>query len=151
MTNDLNNVQLIGRLTGKPDLKYLPEGSPVAKFSIAVNSVYYDKNKNKCEYVSFIEITVWGKQGENCNKCIDKGSQVAIIGELRQDRWETDNGKRSKLKVIARSVQFLSSPQKKQSQSNDPEYYHYPAENDNNIPITESEPNLFDENSREVV
>ncbi len=100
----MNSVCLVGNLTRKPEIRYTPDGTPVAKFSIAVNEGYGDKQK-----AHFFDIDVWDKRAENCEKYLDKGSKVAVQGRLRQERWEaSDGGKRSRVVVNARDVMFLS-------------------------------------------
>ena len=116
MSQDLNSVNLIGRITKKPELKYLANGTAVCKFDIAVNDDYFSKEKNETiKNVSFFNVTVWGKSGENVTNYTDKGSQVAVAGKLQQQSWETPEGsKRSRIIIVASRVQFLSSSKKKE-------------------------------------
>lgn len=108
MASDLNNVMLIGRLTADPVLKYLPNGSAVAEFSIANN--YYVSSKNSTD-ANFFEIVAFGKMAETVSKYLTKGKQVAITGSLRQDRWQDKdtNSPRSKVRIIMSSMQMLGS------------------------------------------
>ena len=106
MSNDLNHVTLIGRLTRDAELKYLSSGTPVCKFSIAVGKKV-KKGDNWEDDVSFLEIVLWGKSGESINQYLVKGKQVAIDGELHQNRWEKDGQTHSKIEIIASSVQLL--------------------------------------------
>ncbi|MCF8720858.1 single-stranded DNA-binding protein [Nitrospina gracilis] len=106
----VNKVFLLGNLTRDPELRYTPSGAGVASFGLAVNRRYKVGNENK-EEVCFVDITVWGKQGENCVEYLSKGSQVMIEGRLQFRSWETDDGqKRNKLDVVASNVQFLGKP-----------------------------------------
>ena len=104
-----NKVLLMGNLTRDPELRYIPSGTAVAKFGLAVNRDYVDKQSGeKKENVCFVDITVWGKQAETCNQYLSKGRPVFIEGRLEFSSWETKEGdKRSKLEVIAERVQFL--------------------------------------------
>ena len=104
MANDLNNVILVGRITAEIELAYTPSGAAYSNFSLAVNRKYNDK-----EEVSFINCTSWNKTAEIMSQYCKKGSQVAVSGELIQDRWEKDGQKQSKIKVVVRNVQFLST------------------------------------------
>ncbi|MCB0383783.1 MAG: single-stranded DNA-binding protein [Bdellovibrionales bacterium] len=104
---NLNRVLLIGRLTRDPELRYTPNGSAVADFGLAVNKNWKDKDGQKQEEVCFIDIVVWGKSAENCHKYLDKGRMAFIEGRLKLDTWEKDGQKRSKLHVVADTVQFL--------------------------------------------
>ncbi|KXZ40037.1 single-strand DNA-binding protein [Alkalithermobacter thermoalcaliphilus JW-YL-7 = DSM 7308] len=104
----MNNVALVGRLTKDPDLKYIPGGTAVATFSIAVNREFTSKEGKR--EVDFINIEVWNKQAENCANYLSKGSLVSVQGALRVDRYETSTGeKRTIAKVKATRVEFLGS------------------------------------------
>ena len=103
---DINRVTLIGRLTRDAELKYLPSGAAVTKMSIAVNR----KKKTGDQWTdkaSFFDVSLWGKVGESLSQYLVKGKQVAIDGELVQDRWEQDGQKRSRVSVSARTIQLL--------------------------------------------
>ncbi|MBI3582904.1 MAG: single-stranded DNA-binding protein [Nitrospinae bacterium] len=103
----LNKVFLMGNLTRDPELRYTPNGSAVASFGLAVNRKYKQGDAVKDE-TCFVDITVWGKQAENCAEYLSKGRGVLIEGRLSYRSWETDEGqKRSKLDVVANNVQFL--------------------------------------------
>ncbi|MBI4666819.1 MAG: single-stranded DNA-binding protein [Nitrospinae bacterium] len=103
----LNKVILIGNLTRDPELRYTPSGMAVAKFGLAVNDRFKQGEEWK-ERVNFIDIVVWGKQGENCSEYLSKGRPVCVEGRLSYSTWETEDGqKRSKLEVVAERVVFL--------------------------------------------
>jgi single-strand DNA-binding protein len=104
-----NRVILAGNLVRDPEIRYLPSGTSVTSFGIAVNHRYKQNNELK-EEVSFFDIVVFGKQGENCAEYLSKGRPVLVEGRLRQRRWETEGTKRSKIEVVADGVQFLGSP-----------------------------------------
>ena len=103
---DINHVVLVGRLTRDAELKYTSGGSAVCKFSIAINR----RRKNGEEWVEeahYFDIVLWGRQGEALNQYLVKGKQVAVEGELRQNRWEQDGQSRSKIEIIANNIQLL--------------------------------------------
>jgi single-strand DNA-binding protein len=103
---DLNHVVLIGRLTRDAELKYTANGQAVCKFSLAVNR----RRKNGDQWedeANFFDIVLWGKQGESLNQYLVKGKMVGIDGELRQDRWEQDGQKRSKVEIFANNLHLL--------------------------------------------
>ncbi|MFZ2655327.1 MAG: single-stranded DNA-binding protein [Victivallales bacterium] len=108
---NLNKVLLIGNLTKDPELRYTPQGSAICDFRIAVNRQYMTSDGQKKEEVSFIDINVWGRQAETCNRFIKKGSQVFVEGRLKLDSWQDkETGKnRSRLFVVAERIQFLNS------------------------------------------
>lgn len=104
-----NKVILMGNLTRDPELRYTPAGKAVTNFSIAINRKYKVDEQWK-EETDFFDIVVFGKQAENCSEYLRKGRPVLVDGRLQQRRWETDEGqKRSKIEVVALSVQFLGS------------------------------------------
>lgn len=104
-----NEVLLMGNLTRDPELKFTNQGTGLCKFGLAVNRKY-KKGDEWAEDVCFVDITVWGKQAENCAEYLEKGRQAFISGRLHLNQWETDDGqKRSKLEVVANNVQFLGS------------------------------------------
>lgn len=106
MAADLNHVTIIGRLTRDADLKYTQAGFAISNFSIAVNR----RRKNGDQWMeeaSFFEISLYGKSAETLKPYLIKGKQVAIDGELRQDRWEQDGQTRSKVVIVANNVQLL--------------------------------------------
>lgn|SRR5512133_1111895 len=106
MSVDMNCVNLIGRLTRDAELKYTSGGLAISRFSIAVNR--RKKNGDTWEdEASFFDVTLFGKSAESVNQYLTKGKQVAIKGELHQDRWEQEGQARSKVGIIAESVQLL--------------------------------------------
>jgi len=107
MSQDINNVVLIGRLVRDAELRYTSIGAPVTRFSIAVN----ERKKDGDSYVdkaNFIDVTFWGKLGETLGSYLVKGKQIAVVGKLNQQRWEKDGYKHSKIVVVANTVQLLS-------------------------------------------
>jgi len=105
----VNRVILAGRLTRDPETRFTPAGTAVTGFSLAVNRRYKVNNEVK-EEVSFFDVVVFGKQGENCAEYLSKGRPVLVEGRLKQRSWESDGVKRSKVEVVADNVQFLGSP-----------------------------------------
>lgn len=105
----INRVVLVGNLTADPELRSLPSGSSVCQLRIAVNDRVKDRTTGEwTDYANYFDVTVFGQQGERCAQYLSKGRQVAIDGRLRWRSWETAEGqKRSKVEVIADSVQFI--------------------------------------------
>ncbi len=105
-----NSVVLMGHLARDPELRYTPQGSAVCDFAIGMNSRFKRKDSDELvEEVTFVEITAWNRTAELCAEYLKKGRLVLVCGFLKQDRWEdTESGaKRSKVKVVAREVQFI--------------------------------------------
>lgn len=104
-----NKIILIGNLTKDPELRYTPQGTPVASFRIAVNYRYRQGTTDEIKQETmFIDNVVFGKQAESCSKYLNKGSSVLVEGRLQERRWEYEGQPRSKFEVIAQSVRFLS-------------------------------------------
>lgn len=103
-----NRFICIGNLTKEPDLRYTPQGTPVCTFRLAVNSSYKSGNERK-EDTLFIDIVVFGKQGESCSKYLSKGKKALVEGRLQERRWEKDGMQKSKFEVVSQTVRFLSS------------------------------------------
>jgi len=104
-----NRVILAGNLVRDPETRFLPSGLAVTSFGLAVNHRYKSNNEVK-EEVSFFDVVVFGKLGENCAEYLSKGRPVLVEGRLRQRRWEADGVKRSKIEIVADNVQFLGAP-----------------------------------------
>ena len=107
----LNKVFLIGNLTRNPELRYTPSGAAVCEFGMAINRTYTSNNEKK-EEVCFLEVVVWGKQAEACDKYLQKGAPLLVEGRIQMDQWtdkETQK-QRSKLKIVAERTQFIGAP-----------------------------------------
>jgi single-strand DNA-binding protein len=108
---DLNHVVLIGRLTrdlgdDERSFGYVGNGQARANVSIAVNR----SKKSGDEWIdetSYFDITIWGKTAENLKPYLNKGKQICVEGHLKQDRWEKDGQKMSRVTIIADNVQLL--------------------------------------------
>ena len=103
---DINRVTLIGRLTRDAELKYTAAGQAVCKFTLAVNRRVKSGDDWK-DVGNFFDIVVWGRLGENLSPYLVKGKPVGVDGELRQERWEQDGQNRSKIEIIANTIQLL--------------------------------------------
>jgi single-strand DNA-binding protein len=105
--SDTNQVVLIGRLTRDAELRSTTNGKAVSKFFIAVNKKWKAGDEWK-ESVGFFEIVIWGQLAESLQQYLTKGKQVAVTGELTQERWGGDDGKNhSKVTVTASTIQLL--------------------------------------------
>src|SRR5688500_5185396 len=106
-----NKVILVGNLTRDPELRYTPKGTAVAKIGLAVNRTWKSDTGETKEEVTFVDVDVFGRTAENVGQYMRKGSPILIEGRLRLDQWEDKQTqqKRSKLGVVAETVQFLGS------------------------------------------
>jgi single-strand DNA-binding protein len=107
-----NKVILVGNLTRDPELRYTPKGTAVAKVGLAVNRVWTTESGEKKEEVTFVDVDIFGRTAENVSQYMRKGRPILIEGRLKLDQWDdkATGQKRSKLGVIAETVQFLGSP-----------------------------------------
>lgn len=104
----LNQVMLRGNLTRDPEKRFLPSGTSVVNFGLAVNRRYRSGDDWK-EDTCFVDIVVFGRQGDWTMENCSKGSPVLIEGRLSFNTWEAKDGtRRSKHEVVAFNVHFLS-------------------------------------------
>jgi single-strand DNA-binding protein len=102
-----NKVILMGNLTRDVEMKYTPSGMAVADIGIAVNERRKAQNGESVDEVTYVDITLWGRQAEIASEYLAKGASVLIEGRLRLDTWEKDGQKRSKLKVVGDNMRML--------------------------------------------
>ena len=118
----LNKVLLIGRLTRDPETRYIPSGAAVTEFGFAVNR-YYTVNGERKEDTCFLDVSAWGRLGEQVRNYLKKGSQAFIEGHLVFSEWQTQEGqKRTKLRITADTVQFLDPANRSQGQGGQPSF-----------------------------
>ncbi len=103
--SSINIVVIVGNLTRDPESRTVGE-TTVCTLGVAVNE-RVKSGGEWTERASFFDVEVWGAQAEACAKYLSKGRQVAVSGSLRQERWEKDGQKRSKVVIHARDVQFI--------------------------------------------
>jgi single-strand DNA-binding protein len=110
MAGDINRVTLVGRLTRDPELQHLPSGTPVLRLGLAVNGRQQDGAGNWVDKPNFFDVKVFGNQADFLSQHLAKGRRVGVDGRLDWSSWEAQDGsKRSKVEVVAQSVQFLDS------------------------------------------
>ena len=99
-----NKYICVGNLTRAPETKPVNDsGDSVTNLAVAVN------NPLSKDEVFFADVQAWGKVGENCSKYLTKGKRVLVEGRLKTNTWTNKEGDtRSKVYVVANSVQFLS-------------------------------------------
>jgi single-strand DNA-binding protein len=104
-----NKVILLGNLTRVPELRHITSGMAVTDIGLAVNDVRKGTNGEKIEEVTFVDITLWGRNAEIAAEYLTKGSPVLVEGRLKLDTWDADGQKRSKLKVVGEKLQLVGS------------------------------------------
>ena len=113
---DVNKVILVGRLTrdlgtNERDFGYVQSGIARAQVSIAVNRGK-KQGDQWIEEVSYFDVIIWGKTAENIKPYLTKGKQICVCGYLKQDRWEKDGQKLSRVFVVAEQVQKFGNGEK---------------------------------------
>jgi single-strand DNA-binding protein len=105
----LNKIMLIGNLGRDPELQVTTEGTPFAKFSLAVNRSYSVRGEKK-EETEWFNIVTWSKLAETCEKYLHKGSKVYIEGRLTQRKYTDKEGvQRTQVEVIASDMKMLDA------------------------------------------
>ena len=111
-TTNINRVVLTGNLTQDPELRSTPDGTAVCALRIASNS----RRKNATsgawtDKPNYLDVTIFGTQGENAARYLTKGRGVAIDGRLDWHEWHSQDGtKRQAIQIIADTIQFLGTP-----------------------------------------
>lgn len=104
----INKVIIVGNLGRDPEMRYTPDGTAVANFSVATSESWTDKQSGeKKEKTEWHRIVAWRRLGEICGEYLHKGSQVYVEGKLQTRSWEQDGVTRYTTEVIASTVQFL--------------------------------------------
>ena len=106
----INKVILVGRLGKDPEMRYTPDGTAVANFTIATSEDWKDKaTGEKKERTEWHRIVAWRRLGEICGQYLTKGREVYVEGKLQTRSWEQDGVTRYMTEVVASTVQFLGS------------------------------------------
>lgn len=115
---NFNRCILAGNLTRDPELKYLPSGSALCNFSLALNRLWSTETGEKREEVCFVDVTAFGKQGEVIAQYLRKGDPILVEGRLKTDSWDDKQTgqKRSKLGVVLESFSFMGGDKKADGQ-----------------------------------
>ena len=109
MSGSINKVILIGRLGRDPEVKYTPSGQAVAKFSIATDETYKDRNGEQQRRTEWHNIVAWRRLAEICGEYLVKGKLVYIEGRIQTRQWEDREGnKRNTTEIVAREMKMLS-------------------------------------------
>ncbi len=112
-----HTIIIVGNLGRDPEMRYAPNGNAVTSLSVASNRSYTDSSGQRVKETTWFRVSVWGKQAENVNTYLQKGSSVLIEGELRPDKetgnprtfTRSDGSVGTSYEVNARIVRFLST------------------------------------------
>jgi len=109
----MNNVNLLGRLTKNPDIRYTQSNIPVANFTLAVNRKFAKQGEER--KADFIQCIAWNKTAEFMQKYIQKGQQIAVTGRIETRNYEDNNGNKHYItEVVVESVDFADSKKEEQ-------------------------------------
>lgn len=105
----INKVILVGRLGKDPEFRSTPQGTSVAKFTIATDEKFTDRGGEKQERTEWHNIVAWGKLGEICGQYLRKGKLVYIEGSIRTDSWDDKESgqKKYRTEIVARDMKML--------------------------------------------
>jgi single-strand DNA-binding protein len=133
----INKALIIGRLGQDPEVKFLPNGTAVANFSVATSEEWKDKDTGeKKEATEWHKITAWRRLGEICGEYLKKGSQCFIEGKITTRSWEDKEGnKRYTTEIVASNVQFLGGRDNSQEYSKPSEPDKVTVTPDDDIPF----------------
>ncbi len=108
--SSLNKVLLIGRLGKDPEVRYTPDGAPVANFSLATSEFWTDKSGTRQERTEWHNIVAWNKLADLSKRYLAKGRQVYVEGRLRTREWDDKDGnKRRTTEIVASQMVLLGS------------------------------------------
>ena len=103
----MNSVNLIGRLTKDPEVRYTQNNIPVASYTLAVKRSYAKDGEQDTDFINIIS---WNKSADFVQKYFKKGMQVGVTGRIQTRNWEDDNGqKHYATEVVTEKVEFADS------------------------------------------
>ena len=104
----VNKVILVGNLGSDPQIRYTPQGTAVANFSVATTEKFTNKNGERESRTEWHRIVAWSKLAEICSEYLKKGKQVYIEGRIQTRQWDDKEGKkRSTTEIIANNMVML--------------------------------------------
>jgi single-strand DNA-binding protein len=108
---NFNKVILMGNLTRDPELRYTPKGTAIAEIGLAINRKWKSETGEAKEEVTFVDVAAYGRTAEVIGQYLKKGRPIMIEGRLKFDQWDDKQTgqKRSKLRVVCESFEFLDS------------------------------------------
>lgn len=107
MSKTINKATQMGTITRDIELKFLPNGNAIANFSIAVNKRYKTQSGETKDEVSYFNQVAFGKTAENINKYFQKGSRIIVVSEPKEERWEKEGQKNSRIVFMVEEFYFV--------------------------------------------
>lgn len=133
----MNRVDLVGRLTRDPELRYSANGTASCRFSVAITRY----NPNGDDQTDFINVTCFNKQAENLQKYMGKGSLIAVEGSIQTGSYDDKDGKKIyTTDIMASRIEFLESRNAKVQSNNgfNPEYSNNASNNQSSFEFNNS-------------
>lgn len=130
----LNRCEFIGNLGRDPETRYLPDGTAVCNFSIAVNESYKDRNGEKQTKTEWVRMVAWAKLAEICQEYLTKGKQIYAAGKYQTRSWEKDGETKYMTEVRLDKMVMLGGGQKQESRSRNVIEEDY-VDDDSDIPF----------------
>lgn len=111
MARGVNKVILIGNLGSDPEVRYTPDGVPVANFSLATTESWNDRNTGeRQERTEWHRLVLWRRQAEVAQQYLKKGSKIYVEGKLQTRSWDDQSGqKRYTTEIVVFDMQMLDS------------------------------------------
>ena len=110
-----NKVSLIGRLGAQPEVTKFDTGRTLARFTIATNESYKDKDGNWQENTQWHVVNAWGKIADRVKTALNKGQEIILEGKLVHQSYESKSGEKRYGTVIEASEFLLLSPKQENS------------------------------------
>ena len=128
----LNKIMVIGNLGADPEMRYTPQGIPVATFNVAVNRFYNDASGERQKETEWFRIVTWRQLAEQCNQYLTKGRRAYVEGRFQSRSWQGADGQtRTTNEIVADRVLFLDRPGASEAPGAEPESDPEPADPDN--------------------
>lgn len=107
MAKSINHVTLLGNLGKNPEIKYTPQGTPVARLSLATNSRFKNKAGTWEDRVEWHNLILWTRLAEIAGEYLKKGSKIAVQGEIRTRSWEAEGTRHYMTEIICSDLVML--------------------------------------------
>jgi single-strand DNA-binding protein len=117
--NNLNSILIEGNLVRDPLLRSTPKGTAVCNFTLASNR-FFKQDTGYEKEVGYFDVETWSKLAEHCFKQGHRGRGVRVVGRLKQDRWNSADGKpHSRVAIVAEHVEFRPDFRRESPRSDD--------------------------------
>ena len=103
----VNKVILVGNVGKDPEVQYIKEDVPVAKFTLATSETYKDKNGEKQTNTEWHNIVVWRGLAKVVESYVKKGEQLYIEGKITNRQYEKDGITKYFTEIVASNLQML--------------------------------------------